>query len=168
MPLCFLEAVKDKKAFQAKLDEIKTQMGVRNQCMQEKTQLLKYECLHRRHAELAGLPHLPSLSELDHLISGLKAEEKLHAMLGVFAEHKSKSVQHTLYAMADKVLQTIPQVEDIELRMPNLHCLLVDLSRFGQDNPNEIFVPIDEPHGYIEARLSRTGSGGRMEERNEA
>ena len=25
--------------------------------------------------------------------------------------------------------------------MPNKHCLLVDLSRFGQDNPNEIFVP---------------------------
>ena len=32
---------------------------------------------------------------------------------------------------------------------------LVDLSRFGQDNPNEIFVPTDEPHGYIEARVGR-------------
>jgi len=39
--------------------------------------------------------------------------------------------------------------------MPNIHCLLVDLSRFGQDNPNEIFVPTDEPHGYIEARIRR-------------
>lgn len=79
------------------------------------------------------------------------------ALLGVFAEHKSKSVQHTLYAMAEKVLETIPDVEEIQLRMPNLHCLLVDLSRFGQDNPNEIFVPIDEPHGYIEARIRRRG-----------
>ena len=36
--------------------------------------------------------------------------------------------------------------------MPNLHCNLVDLSRFGQTNPNQIFVPItDEPHGYIES-----------------
>jgi urate oxidase len=78
-------------------------------------------------------------------------------LLAVFAEHKSKSVQHTLYAMADRILQTIPQVEEIELRMPNLHCLPVDLSRFGQDNPNEIFVPIDEPHGYIEARIRRKG-----------
>jgi urate oxidase len=74
-------------------------------------------------------------------------------LLDVFAEHKSKSVQHTLYAMADRVLQTVPELEEITLRMPNLHCLLVDLSRFGQDNPNEIFVPIEEPHGYIEARI---------------
>jgi urate oxidase len=78
-------------------------------------------------------------------------------LVAVFAEHKSKSVQHTLFAMADRVLQTIPEVEEIELRMPNVHCLLVDLSRFGQDNPNEIFVPIDEPHGYIEARVGRRG-----------
>jgi urate oxidase len=79
------------------------------------------------------------------------------ALLGVFAEHKSKSVQHTLYAMANRVLETIPEVDEIELRMPNLHCLLVDLSRFGQDNPNEIFMPIDEPHGYIEALIRREG-----------
>jgi urate oxidase len=78
-------------------------------------------------------------------------------LLEVFAEHKSKSVQHTLYAMANRVLETIPEVDEIELRMPNLHCLLVDLSRFGQDNPNEIFVPIDEPHGYIEALIRREG-----------
>ena len=78
-------------------------------------------------------------------------------LLSVFAEHQSKSVQHTLYAMGQAVLECVPQVEEIELTMPNIHCLLVDLSRFGQDNPNEIFVPIDEPHGYIEARLRRQG-----------
>ena len=78
-------------------------------------------------------------------------------MLSVFAEHASKSVQHTLYAMGQAVLECVPQVEEIELTMPNIHCLPVDLSRFGQDNPNEIFVPIDEPHGYIEARLRRQG-----------
>ena len=50
----------------------------------------------------------------------------------------------------------VPEVSDIELTMPNKHCLLVDLSRFGQDNPNEIFVPTDEPSGYIEARVRRT------------
>jgi len=76
-------------------------------------------------------------------------------LLGVFAGHKSKSVQHTLYAMAEGVLQEVAQVQEMALRMPNLHCLPVDLSRFGQDNPNEIFVPIDEPHGYIEARIGR-------------
>ena len=78
------------------------------------------------------------------------------ALIDAFAAHDSKSVQHTLYAMGDAVLQHVPQVEDIELTMPNIHCLLVDLSRFGQDNPNEIFAPTDEPHGYIEARIRRT------------
>ncbi len=78
-------------------------------------------------------------------------------LLNVFAAHDSKSVQHTLYAMGEAVLANIPDIDEIELTMPNIHCLLVDLSRFGQDNPNEIFVPIDEPSGYIEARLQRRG-----------
>ena len=76
-------------------------------------------------------------------------------LLTAFAEHQSESVQHTLYAMAQNVLDHAAEVKDIQLTMPNKHCLLVDLSRFGQENPNEIFVPIDEPHGYIEARVTR-------------
>jgi urate oxidase len=76
-------------------------------------------------------------------------------MLKTFAEHDSKSVQQTLYAMAESALTGVPEISEMELGMPNKHCLLVDLSRFGQDNPNEIFVPIDEPHGYIEARIVR-------------
>ena len=78
-------------------------------------------------------------------------------LLSVFAGHASKSVQHTLYAMGEAALEKIPEIVVIELTMPNIHCLPVDLSRFGQDNPNEIFVPIDEPHGYIEARIRRQG-----------
>jgi urate oxidase len=76
-------------------------------------------------------------------------------LLEVFAAHKSKSVQHTLYAMGERVLADVREIADIELTMPNKHCLLVDLSPFGQDNPNEVFVPIDEPHGYIEAHIRR-------------
>jgi urate oxidase len=76
-------------------------------------------------------------------------------LLATFAEHQSESVQHTLYAMAQNVLEHTSEVANVHLTMPNKHCLLVDLSRFGQDNPNEIFVPTDEPHGYIEARINR-------------
>ena len=76
-------------------------------------------------------------------------------LIATFAEHRSESVQHTLFEMAKKVLEQFSEIKDIHLIMPNKHCLLVDLSRFGQDNPNEIFVPTDEPHGYIEARVSR-------------
>jgi urate oxidase len=78
-------------------------------------------------------------------------------LLSTFAGHESKSVQHTLHAMARAVLESVSEVDEIELAMPNKHCLLVDLSHFGQDNPNEIFVPIDEPHGCIEARVRRQG-----------
>lgn len=76
-------------------------------------------------------------------------------LLDTFACHASKSVQHTLYAMGEDVLKNVPQVDDIEIVMPNRHYLLADLSRFGQNNPNEIFVPTDEPHGTIEARIRR-------------
>jgi urate oxidase len=77
------------------------------------------------------------------------------AMLKTFANHHSKSVQQTLYAMAESALEAAMEIDDIKITMPNKHCLLVDLSRFGQDNPNEIFVPTDEPFGYIEARVQR-------------
>jgi urate oxidase len=76
-------------------------------------------------------------------------------MLKAFAEHKSKSVQETLYAMGKSALEQVPEISQVDLTMPNKHCLLVDLSRFGQDNPNEIFVPTDEPAGHIEARVRR-------------
>ncbi len=76
-------------------------------------------------------------------------------MLRTFAEHKSKSVQHTLYAMGEAALQASPEIDEIEVVLPNKHCLLVDLSRFGQDNPNQLFIPTDEPHGTIQATLRR-------------
>jgi urate oxidase len=77
------------------------------------------------------------------------------SLLKSFANHKSLSVQHTLFAMAEDALASVPEITDVQLTMPNKHCLLVDLTPFGQDNPNQIFVPTDEPHGYIEARVVR-------------
>jgi urate oxidase len=76
-------------------------------------------------------------------------------LIQAFAGHDSKSVQHTLYAMAQAALAAVPEILDVELAMPNKHCLLVDLSRFGQTNPNQIFVPTDEPYGNIVARICR-------------
>lgn len=77
------------------------------------------------------------------------------ALLKTFAAHNSLSVQHTLFDMGKAALDAAPEIERIHLTMPNLHHLLADLSPFGQDNPNHIFVPIDEPHGYIEATIER-------------
>jgi urate oxidase len=79
----------------------------------------------------------------------------LVALLKTFVNHVSLSVQHTLYDMGTAVLAAVPEIARVKLTMPNLHCLLVDLSRFGQQNPNQIFVPTDEPSGYIEAVIER-------------
>jgi urate oxidase len=76
-------------------------------------------------------------------------------LLASFAEHHSASVQHTLHAMGQAVIDAVPEVAAIHLVMPNKHHLPVDLSRFGLENRNEIFVPTDEPHGLIEGTVTR-------------
>jgi urate oxidase len=77
------------------------------------------------------------------------------ALISTFAKHNSLSVQQTLFAMGEAALAHTDILDQIYLLMPNKHNLLVDLSRFGQENPNHIFVPTDEPHGTIEATLHR-------------
>ena len=77
----------------------------------------------------------------------------------MFAEHDSQSVQHTLYAMGEAVLERVGEISAIRLVMPNKHHLPIDLSRFGLENRNEIFVATDEPYGLIEATLARGAQG---------
>jgi urate oxidase len=79
----------------------------------------------------------------------------LASLLKEFAGHDSMSVQHTLFDMGKAALAAAPEIVRIRLSMPNLHHLLAELSPFGLDNPNHIFVPIDEPHGTIEATVER-------------
>jgi urate oxidase len=57
--------------------------------------------------------------------------------------------------MGKSALAAAPEIARIHLTMPNLHHLLADLTPFRQENPNHIFVPIDDPHGYIEATIER-------------
>lgn len=76
-------------------------------------------------------------------------------ILQTFAGHNSLSVQHTLYAMGEEVLGKFDAIEEIAFSLPNIHFLPVDVSRFGLENDNCIFLPTDEPHGLIEARLGR-------------
>jgi urate oxidase len=79
----------------------------------------------------------------------------LAAMLEVFATKFSPSAQTTLFQMGEAALAVCREISRLELAMPNKHCLLIDLSPFGVDNRNEVFVPIDEPHGQIEATIER-------------
>jgi len=80
-------------------------------------------------------------------------------LLEVFGEHHSESVQHTLYAMGQAVLDTVLQVSAVRLTMPNKHHLPIDVSRFGLENRNEIFVATEEPYGLIEATVARSPNG---------
>jgi urate oxidase len=77
------------------------------------------------------------------------------ALVETFAEHASRSVQHTLYAMGTAAIDRCDDVVEVRLRMPNRHHLVVDLTPFGQENANEVFVATDAPYGVIEATVVR-------------
>ena len=76
-------------------------------------------------------------------------------LLETFANHESASVQHTLHAMGRAVLDAMPDVCEIHIVMPNRHHLPVDLTPFGLENRNELFVATDQPFGLIQATLRR-------------
>ena len=77
------------------------------------------------------------------------------AILDTFVEHESRSLQYTLHAMAEAVLERYPDIAEIRLWLPNKDCRLVDLGLFGLENNNEVFAPAEEPYELIEARLRR-------------
>jgi urate oxidase len=79
----------------------------------------------------------------------------LDAMLKVFAQNYSPSAQTTVFQMGEAALEVCPEISQIELAMPNKHYLLINLTPFGLQNDNEVFVPTDEPHGQIEATVAR-------------
>ncbi|HMJ06974.1 MAG TPA: urate oxidase, partial [Chthoniobacterales bacterium] len=82
-------------------------------------------------------------------------EAILAAMLKVFAENFSLSAQTTLFQMGEAALAAAATIDRLDLAMPNKHCLLINLTPFGLENKNEVFVPIDEPHGQIELTVAR-------------
>jgi urate oxidase len=70
----------------------------------------------------------------------------------------SASVQSTLFQMAQAVLNRFLDIESVKLKMPNIHFLPVNIS--SKDNQivkfnDDVYLPTDEPHGSIEASLSR-------------
>lgn len=76
-------------------------------------------------------------------------------LLRTFSEHKSRSVQHTLYAIGEDILAENSEVVEISLIMPNKHHIPFNLEQFGLDNKNEVFIATDEPFGYITGTIGR-------------
>lgn len=76
-------------------------------------------------------------------------------LLDRFALTHSLSLQQTLYAMGSAALEAHPAIAEIRFSMPNRHHFLVDLSKWGLDNPNEVWYAADRPYGLIEASVIR-------------
>lgn len=79
----------------------------------------------------------------------------LSAAHEIFAKTYSPSVQRTLFEIGELALSRVPSISRIELKMPNVHFLGLDLSKLGRPGQNTVLLPTDEPHGEIEAVIVR-------------
>ncbi len=79
----------------------------------------------------------------------------LDTVLEVFSTTYSMSVQDSLYRMGEAALAAVPEISEISMACPNMHFILMNLSAFGLDNNNDVFLPTDEPHGQIECTVGR-------------
>lgn len=77
------------------------------------------------------------------------------ALIEAFADTYSLALQQTLYAMGERVLDRVPQVDQVDLVLPNRHHFLVDLAPFGRDNPDAVYYAADRPYGLIEGTVRR-------------
>ncbi len=79
------------------------------------------------------------------------------AMLEAFANHRSRSLQQTLYEMGRAVLEARPEIAEVRLRLPNRHHFGVDMAPFGLVDRHEVFHVSDRPYGLIEGTVCREG-----------
>ena len=79
-------------------------------------------------------------------------------LLDAFASTYSRSLQQSLYAMADAMLTGRPELAEVRMSLPNRHHYVVDLSPFGLENENEVFHADDRPYGLIEASVLAPGA----------
>jgi urate oxidase len=75
------------------------------------------------------------------------------ALLAAFSETYSYSLQQTLYAIGERIIEAVPDVCEVRLALPNKHHYLVDLAPFGLPNDNEVYYPGDRPYGLIEGTV---------------
>jgi urate oxidase len=84
---------------------------------------------------------------------GATFELAREALLSAFSETYSYSLQQTLYAIGERIIEAVPEVCEVRLALPNKHHYLVDLAPFGLPNDNEVYYPGDRPYGLIEGTV---------------
>src|SRR5688572_16466362 len=72
-----------------------------------------------------------------------------------FAVHAARSIQHTLYAIADVVLGAYEEILDVTLAMHERPYRPADLFSAQLENPDELFVAAEEPLGVVEVTVER-------------
>ncbi len=77
------------------------------------------------------------------------------AIIETFAWHRGRSVQHTLYAIADVVLATYREISEVSLALHERPYRPADLFRSGMENPDDLFVALEEPLGMVEVTVDR-------------
>jgi urate oxidase len=80
-------------------------------------------------------------------------------IVDTFAWHASQSVQHTLYNIADVVLASYQEISEISLALHERPYRPADLFSAGVENPDELFVALDEPLGIVEVTVERDNGG---------
>jgi len=76
-------------------------------------------------------------------------------LLEAFAEHESHSPQHLLYTMCEALLSGYEEIVEVRLQLDQARYALVDLSRFGLDNRNEVFSPATAPADRFDVTVRR-------------
>ena len=100
---------------------------------------------------------LPEAVEAGIDYNGLYAEVSA-VLLSTFATVHSLALQQTLFAMGKAVIQARPEIAEVRFAMPNRHHFPYDLTPFGLENPNEVFLAADRPYGLIEGTVTRDGA----------
>ena len=77
------------------------------------------------------------------------------AVLDTMALHASRSIQCTLYAIGEVLLASYPEISLVSLAMHERPYRATDLFHAHVENPNELFVAVEEPVGIVEVTLER-------------
>ncbi len=96
-------------------------------------------------------------------LGGGRTSAARQALIAAFVDTYSHSLQQTpLRDGRAGARRGARASREVRLALPNKHHFLVDLSPFGLDNPDEVFLAADRPYGLIEGqRAGRGRAGGR-------
>jgi urate oxidase len=80
-------------------------------------------------------------------------------VLEAFASQQSHSVQHLLHAIGEAALSGYDEISEVRLALERFQHELVDLSRFGLENRDEVFQARAEPSDRFELTVLRQPEG---------